>query len=246
VAHHRRHKWEDPGGGQNKLTFMAVQGATRMGSTVRPEDRSAVIAAVRDGRIQGATAQLTAVDKNGYFDDGRHHIVLADGVVAVLAALSRAGTLSLLSLMRFGEGPHGKVRGHDAAVCSAMDISAYAGFPINLINGENVENTIAGTAKVISNLPSGLYALGLTRPSSHGGGPAMPDKDVFLPMDPKKGWPMYKPGQPLNNPTPQFVNPKAAEAINAALNQNPRARMDRMFQDGPDHLHLEVIAATSP
>ena len=47
----------------------------------------------------------------------------------------------------------------------------------------------------------------------------MPEKDVYLPCDPKKGWPMYTPGQPLHNPAPQFVNRDAAAAIDAALKE---------------------------
>jgi hypothetical protein len=226
------------------LTFMAVQAPTQTGSIVRPEDRAAVIAAVRDGRIQGATDQLSAIDKHGHFDDGRHHnIVLADGMFPVLAELAAGGPLTLLSLMRFDQGPHGKVFGADVAVCSAMDIKVYAGIPINLLNGQNVDNAIAGVERIIANLPPGLYAIGLPRPSPFPMGPPMPDKDVFLPCD-GKIWPMYRPGRPLNNPTPEFVNPVAATTINNALRQNPRARMNRMFEDGPDHLHLEVISAS--
>jgi len=215
------------------------------GGAVSAEVKAAVLAAAREGRIQGVTGQLTSVVNNGHFNNGEHTIVLAAGMFHALAALSRSNTLVLISMMRYDEGPHGKVGEDGTAVCSAMDISVYSGLPINLINGGNVENTIAGVCKVIDNLPEGLFALGLTRPSPVAKGPPMPDKDVFLPMDPAAGWPMYKVGFPRHNPTPQFKNPEAAAAVNTALGLNPRARMDRMFQDGPDHLHLEVISASS-
>jgi len=226
------------------LTFMSLQSITNTGSTVRPEDIDAVMAAVHSGRIQGATGQFNAIEKNGYYEDRMLQTVLADSMFPVLASLSRLGTLSIMSMIRFGEGPHGKVCGYDAAVCSAIDISAYSGFSINLINGNNVENTINGIANVIRNLPTGYYKLGLARPSPYPKGPPMPDKDVFLPCN-GSNWPMYRPGTPFSNPTPQFVNPEARDAINTALTQNARVRINCMFQDGPDHLHLEAISATS-
>ena len=71
----------------------------------------------------------------------------------------------------------------------------------------------------------------------------MPDKDVFLPM--KTMGDMYKVGFPLPNPTPQFRNADAADAVNSALQNNPQAHMNRMFEDGVDHMHLEVISARS-
>ena len=231
-----RNSWSVP------LTIRVVSRISA-GSSVSPEVRAAVMAAVRQGKIQGDAGQLTSVEANGYFSDSQHVIVLADAMYFVLAALSRLNTLSLMSMMRYDQGPHGKFREDGTAVCSAMDIQAYAGLPINLINGRNVENTIAGIVKVIDNLSPGEFALGLTRPSPYPKGPPMPDKDVFLPM--KTMNEMYKVGYPLHNPTPQFVNKKAAEDVNAALSRNSRARMNRMFPDGPDHLHLEVISATS-
>ncbi|MDD5035845.1 MAG: hypothetical protein PHE55_13925 [Methylococcaceae bacterium] len=215
------------------------------GTAVSAEVKAAVLAAVHTGKIQGVTGQLTSAANNGHFNDGQHTIVLSAGMFHTLAALSRSNTLVLMSMMRYNEGPHGKVGEDGVAVCSAMDITVYSGLSINLINGGNVENTVAGVCKVIDNLPPGLFALGLTRPSPYPKGPPMPDKDIFLPMNPGAGWPMYKVGFPLGNPTPQFVNLKAAEAVNAALGRNPRAKMNRMFQDGPDHLHLEVISASS-
>jgi hypothetical protein len=126
------------------------------------------------------------------------------------------------------------------AICSAMDIQQCGQYPINLINGDNVDNTIKGIAAVIAALPCGLYAVGFTRPSPRPKGPPMPDKDVFLPV--KTSADIYKVGLPLNNPTPQFRNADAAKAINDALTQNPGARMNRMFEDGPDQMHLEVIS----
>ena len=202
-------------------------------------DRAAVLAAVQSGQIVGATQQLTAVCNNGYLEINDITITLSGPMIRVLATLAQSAKLNLLSLMRYNEGPHGKVQVDGTAICSAMDIQQFGQFPINLINGDNVDNTIKGISAVIGALPGGLYALGLTRPSVRAEGPPMPNKDVFLPV--KTSDDIYKVGFPLNNPTPQFRNPDAAKAINDALTQNPGARMNRMFQDGPDHLHLEVI-----
>jgi hypothetical protein len=228
-----------------ELTFMAVPHDTPAGATVSPEVKAEVFDAVRRGRIRNASGALLAIERSGKFTERGRDLVLADAMFPVLASLSRGGALSVMSLMRFGHGPHGRPKTDDLAVGWAMDIDAYDGFKINLINGDNVEDTIAGVVKVIDNLPPGEYALGLTRPSPFPSGPPMPGKDVFLPCNPKVVWPMYTPGAPRGNPTPQFVNPDAAAAVNTALLRNPRAKMNRMFQDGPDHLHLEVISATS-
>jgi hypothetical protein len=203
------------------------------------DDKRDLLAAVQSGQIVGATQQIKAVLQNGYLETSNGIVTLAGSMLPVLVALSKTARLSLLSLMRYNEGPHGKVRPDGTAVCSAMDIEQFGQFPINLINGDNVDNTIAGIAGVIGALPSGSYAFGLTRPSRMASGPPMPDKDVFLPV--KTSADIYKVGFPLNNPTPQFRNADAAKAINSALTQNSGVRVNRMFQDGPDHMHLEVI-----
>jgi hypothetical protein len=117
-----------------------------------------------------------------------------------------------------------------------MDIKAYKGFSINLINGDNADNTIAGVAAVISNLPNGHYKFGLTRPSpdTTGNGPVMPDKDVFLPM-PSLAL-MY-----VHRPLDDMLEP-ARTAIRNAVTGNPRAIIGPTdwFEDGVDHVHLEV------
>lgn len=205
-------------------------------------DRQAVLDAVKAGRILGETAPLRAVCTSGVYDTPKGPLTMAAPMFAVLAALAEDSILNLMSLMRYGQGPHGKIQPDGSAICTAMDIQKFGAFPINLIKGENVDNTISGIAAVIDALPNGTYAVGLTRPSLRAGGPPMPDKDVFLPV--KTPADIYKVGTPLANPTPQFVQAKAADAINRALMLNPGARMNRMFQDGPDHMHLEVIQAT--
>ena len=203
-------------------------------------DKKMVLEAVHSGAILGARSQLTAVCTTGFLETPKGNLTLAGPMFGVLAALSQNSTITLLSLMRYAEGPHGKVQPDGSAVCSAMDIQQFGRFRLNLIRGENVDDTIAGTAAVLAALPKGMYAVGLTRPSPFPQGPPMPDNDVFLPV--KTHADIYKVGFPLQNPTAQFRNPDAASAINAALSMNPSARINRMFEDGPDHMHLEVIS----
>jgi hypothetical protein len=202
-------------------------------------DRAALLAAVQSGQIVGATQQITAVCNKGYMETSDSTITLSGPTIRVLGTLARTAKVNLMSLMRYNEGPHGVVQYDGTAIGRAMDIQQFGEFPINLINGNNVDNTIKGIAAVIGALPSGLYAVGLTRPSVRAKGPPMPDKDVFLPV--RTDADIYRVGTPYNNPTPQFRNSDAAKAINDALTQNPAARIAKMFEDGPDHMHLEVI-----
>jgi hypothetical protein len=138
--------------------------------------------------------------------------------------------------MRYNEGPHGKVQPDGTAVCSAMDIEQFGQFPINLINGDNVDNTIAGSAGEIGALLMVPTPLDSPVPVVWLADRPCPIKDVFLPV--KTSADIYKVGSPLSNPTPQFRNADAAKAINDALTQNSGVRVNRMFQDGPDHMHL--------
>jgi hypothetical protein len=92
---------------------------------------------VQSGQIVGATQQIKAVLQNGYWETSNGIVTLAGSMLPVLVALSKTAKLSLLSLMRYNEGPHGKVQTDGTAVCSAMDIEQFGQFPINLINGDN-------------------------------------------------------------------------------------------------------------
>jgi hypothetical protein len=239
-------------------TFIGVKPGTAVRETVNSikvvASASAGLAAarkevmdnVRSGKIKGVTDQLSATSAGGAFSDGSgRKIFLADGMWHALAVLSRSSTIDIMSMMRFGQGFHGDTKGRTdgTALCSAMDITIYAGNTLNLINGDNVEGTIAGTVALISSLPRGEYGFGLTRPSPMANGPQMPDKDVFLPCTPT--FPMYTWGQPLANPTPSFVNEDAKKRVNDALMANPRVVVRQMFMDGPDHVHLHVWSADS-
>jgi hypothetical protein len=198
-------------------------------------ERAALENAVRTRRILGATNQLNSVAKLGYaLSSSGRVLYLADPMYGALLGLAKANVLELLSLMRYGEGPHGRIQDDSSAEGSAMDISSYGGIPINLINGQNVQNTIKGVALVLSSLPPGEYALGLPRPSPHPKGPPMPQFDVFLTVDAKH--PMYRVGT-----IDQFCSEDAKTAVRSALSGNPGARINRIFCDGPDHFHLEVI-----
>jgi hypothetical protein len=199
-------------------------------------DRTAIATAVRSGRILGVNNQLNSVARLGYFLDNSGRVLyLADPMYGALLGLANANVMTLMSLMRYHEGPHGRVQDDSSAEGSAMDISSYANIPINLIGGQNVDNAINGVAAVLRNLPAGEYALGLPRPSPYAKGPPMPQFDVFLTVDATH--PMYMVGT-----IDQFRNENAKTAVRSALTSNPRARINRMFCDGPDHFHLEVIS----
>lgn len=232
--------------GQLKVSVPNKKEAAPVASPASAELKEKVMNAVRAGSIKGITGQLTAATSNGYFSDGTHRIYLADGMYYVLAALANSNPVEVMSMMRFGQGYHGDTAGRSdgSALCSAIDIQAYAGFRFNLINGENVDTTINAVVKLFDNLPPGSYGFGLTRPSLYPKGPPMPDKDVFLPCN-TSDWPMYKWGTPLSNPTPQFKNAAAAAAVSAAMGRNTQVKVAQMFMDGPDHLHLHVWSASA-
>jgi hypothetical protein len=204
-------------------------------------------AAVRSGRILDATSQLQAVEAHGFYSpDGRRKIVLVETMFPVLASLARGGVVNILSLMRFGQSPHGRIVAEDSAICSAVDIGGFGGFSIDLTTPEGartdsgkIASTISGVAGVIKNLAAGVYAFGLTRPTPHDNGPPEPENDVFLPKRP--GEPDYKTW--LGDASGQFVNSGAIAEVGGALSSRSDVCVDRMFQDGRDHLHLEVVAS---
>ena len=72
-------------------------------------------------------------------------------------------------------------------------------------------------------------------------GPAQPENDVFLPKArgeaPYKIWPY--------NASSQFVNAEAFSQVSAAFAMKAGVVVDRMFEDGRDHLHLQAISARS-
>jgi hypothetical protein len=83
---------------------------------------------VRRGRILGAINQVTSVAKLGYFPDSNGRILhFAEPMCVTLAGLAERGVLALLSLMRYGGGPRGRIQADGTAIGSAMDVSAYSG-----------------------------------------------------------------------------------------------------------------------
>ncbi len=231
------------------ILFKGLPSAEMPGSFVSPDDKAAVFAAARSGRIRGAGTQLAEVEKNGFYSpDGKRKILLGEAMYPVLASLARGGNLNILSLMRFGQGMHGNLIAEDAAICTAMDIAGYAGSTIDLTTPQKattdpvkVASTIAGVAAVVKNLPTGEYAFGFTRPTNQDNGPPQPENDVFLPKKPNE--PNYK--TELGNACRKFVNPDAVSEVGGAFAAKAGVRITRMFQDGRDHLHLEVISSHS-
>jgi len=90
---------------------------------------------------------------------------------------------------------------------------------------------------VIRNLPPGKYTLGLPRPK--GGAAIDPDNDVFLPVTDH--------AQVTKSPKGAFrkdlevVLEPARTAMREAANLNPMAKIQYMYPDGVDHVHVEAL-----
>lgn len=202
---------------------------------------SALVAALDSGRLNAkmnnVAGQLRALHASGEWVDGAGRRFRASrNLLAMLAALVDGGNLTIMSLFRFGQGPHGEVQPDGSALGRAVDIMVYQSMPINLITPANAPNAINGVAGVISNLPAGNYTLGLPRP---GGGPRLdPTQDVFIPVTSLS--------QVSHSPTGSFrgdlarVLEPAKTALTRAADANAQARIRFMYPDGVDHVHVKA------
>lgn len=185
--------------------------------------------------------QLRGVARDGFWTDAAGHVLRASPeLVNLLAGLVGGGgaTLTIMSLFRFKNGPHGEEQGDGTAIGRAVDIMEYKGFPINLKTPANASNAIAGVAAVIAGLAPGKYTLGLPRP---GGGKLMdPDHDVFLPVT-NLDQVTKSPGRGDFKKDLALVREPAQTALRAAANGNPKAHIQFMFPDGVDHVHVKAV-----
>jgi hypothetical protein len=202
-----------------------------------------LVRALDERRLQAQAnnveGQIRALAKGGQWTDGHGNVMRASHeiLVALAGLVAGSGTMQLLSLFRFKNGPHGEPQSDGSGLGRAVDISGYQGFNINLKNPANTPTTISGVAAVVGRLPKGNYALGLPRP---GGGPLIdPKNDVFLPVTSHN--------QVDHSPTGAFrtdlelVQEPARAALRQASNGNSSARIKFMFPDGVDHLHLKAM-----
>jgi hypothetical protein len=203
-----------------------------------------VIKALDDGRLiadmNNVKGQLRAIATGGAWTDPAGHVLRASPeLIKLLAALVDGnGRLTIMSLFRFKNGPHGEVQADGSAIGRAVDIMGYAGFAIHLKTAANAPNAISGVAAVFSKLPAGKYTIGLPRP---GGGSSLdPKSDVFLPVT-SLDQVTKSPSHGVFSKDLELVLEPARAALKAAVLQNPAARIQFMYPDGVDHVHVKAV-----
>jgi hypothetical protein len=190
--------------------------------------------------MNNVKGQLRAIAESGQWKDPSGHILRASPeLIALLAGLLGVnGRMTIMSLFRYHQGPHGEPQPDGSAVGRAVDIMAYGGYDIHLKTPSNAKAAIAGVAEVISNLPSGRYTLGLPRP---GGGARMdPPNDVFLPVT-SLDQVSKSPGRGVFKRDLELVREPAQAALRKAFEGNPAARIQFMYPDGVDHIHIKAL-----
>jgi hypothetical protein len=204
----------------------------------------AVVAALDQGRVHtpmnNVEGQLRAIAKDGPWTDKEGHILRASPeLINLLAGLLEQGaTMTIMALFRFRNGPHGEPQPDGSAIGRAVDIMEYLGFQIHLNHPGNASTAISGVAAVISHLPAGKYALGLPRPG--GGKHIDPEHDVFLPVTSQDQVDMPPAGGDLQKDLDLLIEP-ARTALRAAIAVNSKARIQFMFPDAVDHLHVKAL-----
>jgi len=203
-----------------------------------------VLAALDDGRLvanmHDVKGQLRACASAGSWKDPDGHVLrAAPELIDLLAGLLEPpNRMTIMSLFRF-KSPHGKVQPDGTGLGRAVDIMAYAGIPIHLKLTSNVQNAIAGVTAVLRNLPAGKYTLGLPRPG--GGALIDPAHDVFFSVT-DHAQVTKSPGKGVFQKDIELVLEPARAAMKEALGGNPTARIQYMYPDGVDHLHVEALA----
>jgi len=209
------------------------------------EGIQAVIAALDQGRLHAdmnnVKGQLRGIAKDGSWTDPSSHVLRASPeLIRLLAGLLQQGaTMTIMSLFRFKNGPHGEPQPDGSAIGRAVDIMEYGGFKIHLKNPENASTAISGVAAVMSHLPAGKYTLGLPRP---GGGPLIdPEHDVFFPVT-NHDQVSKSPGKGNLQKDLELLLEPARTALRAAIAGNPIARIQFMYPDGVDHIHVKAVS----
>jgi len=205
---------------------------------------AAVIQALDERRLtadmNNVKGQLRAIAADGQWTDPAGRVLRASPeLINLLAGLVGVNdTMSIMSLFRFHGGPHGEPQADGSAIGRAVDIMAYGGFSIHVKTPANAPTAISGVAPVISHLPAGKYTLGLPRP---GGGPKIdPGNDVFLPVT-NLDQVTKSPGKGSFKADLELVLEPARTAIRAAVLRNPGARIQFMYPDGVDHVHVKAL-----
>lgn len=208
-------------------------------------DIQSVITALDAGRLHAdmndVKGQLRALATDGCWKDSKSRVLRASPeLVKLLAGLvAKGNAMTIMSLFRFKNTAHGQVQPDGSAVGHAVDIMEYGGFKIHLKNPNNADAAISGVAAVIENLPAGKYTLGLPRP---GGGPVIdPEHDVFLPVT-SLDQVQKSPSRGHLDKDLEAMHEPARAAVRAALASNTRARVQFLYPDGVDHIHITAVS----
>ena len=162
-----------------------------------------------------------------------HRVGLTTGLQKLLIALGTKGKVNIMSLYRYGQGPHGVIQPDGSAICQGVDIAGFNGKPVTL---GNKSEAIRVVQDIIGSFPVGRYDLGFPRPV---GGPTGfdPPSDVFFPVRNLETARKCFDGK-IALSISVMLQP-AQDKIKEAMGKTP-AFFPIMYPDGLNHLHIKV------
>lgn len=164
---------------------------------------------------------------------GGEKVVVTEPVQNLLLALLNGGTVKVMSLYRnIRGGPHGE-RQNGEVICSAVDISAYAGLPVELGNRDRVIRVVAN---LIRHFPAATYDLGFPRPVGGATG-YNAAQDVFFPVTDLHTAQLCFLGR-ISRQMNQMLQP-ARTQIQQAMSGSA-GTFGTLYPDGLNHLHIKV------
>ena len=131
-----------------------------------------LVQAVQDGQMTFTNPnregqQIQQLAESGVITVSGNTVEIDNELLTMLQALTsntpatpENPEFSILSLVRYKQGPHGQVVSPERAVCKAVDINRYGGHQIDM---RNPTEALTGVVAIIKALPPGSYALGLPR-----------------------------------------------------------------------------------
>lgn len=170
------------------------------------------------------------------YAEGDRKVIITDPIIDLLTSLLEAGSVDIMRLYAYKQGPHGIVDGNRVLVWG-VDIQGFCGAPVKL---DNKAAAIDVVANLIEHFPSGHFDLGYPRPTKELQPPA-PEKDVFFSvpdMDAARAC-YEKPGYPGSPGGLHTMLLPARNRIMAAISAS-RATFHAHFADGLNHLHVQI------
>jgi hypothetical protein len=160
-------------------------------------------------------------------------VIIAPELQRLLATLAGFGTVTVMSLFRRNQGPHGQVQADGTVVCRGVDIAAFAGAQVTL---SDPQAAIAVVTNLIGHFPPGRYDIGFPRPI---GGDNRFDaaQDVFFPVPDEATAHLAFIGH-AGRPMSAMLEP-ARQAVSLAMTRSG-AQFPIVFPDGLDHLHVKA------